>query len=194
LGSFSLMATYALFFLLLQVSSNAAQGPFQGYVPDLVAEPQVGLASGVVGVMRVSGLVSGAFIMLAVGRYFGLWGLALVIIGVIELSLALAVPAVRNVPGTSRVEVALDAMEAWGTTCCEGVVPADPPLCPDGNRNLLGVLHIESRGSARRFGAVSGGARLVTAARHCAAAPRGRMLHRTGHNIGRRRHSPRSAS
>ena len=39
----------AAFVTLLQVSSNVAQGPFQGYVPDLVAAPQVGLASGMVG-------------------------------------------------------------------------------------------------------------------------------------------------
>ena len=32
----------AAFMLLLSVSTNIARGPFQGYVPDLVAEPQVG--------------------------------------------------------------------------------------------------------------------------------------------------------
>ena len=36
----------AAFMLLLSVSTNIARGPFQGYVPDLVAEPQVGMASG----------------------------------------------------------------------------------------------------------------------------------------------------
>src|SRR3954462_4776718 len=34
------------FFILLQCSSNFAQGPFQGYVPDLVPQKQVGMASG----------------------------------------------------------------------------------------------------------------------------------------------------
>jgi MFS family permease len=43
------------FFMLLQCSSNFAQGPFQGYVPDLVPEKQVGLASGLMGVMIVLG-------------------------------------------------------------------------------------------------------------------------------------------
>ena len=36
----------AAFVMLLQFSTNIARGPFQGYVPDLVPEQQVGLASG----------------------------------------------------------------------------------------------------------------------------------------------------
>ena len=47
------------FFILLQCSSNFAQGPFQGYVPDLVPEKQVGAASGLMGVMIVLGQVVG---------------------------------------------------------------------------------------------------------------------------------------
>jgi MFS family permease len=43
------------FIMLLQFSSNFAQGPFQGYVPDLVPKEQVGLASGLMGVMIVIG-------------------------------------------------------------------------------------------------------------------------------------------
>ena len=43
------------FIMLLQFSSNFAQGPFQGYVPDLVPKQQVGLASGFMGVMIVVG-------------------------------------------------------------------------------------------------------------------------------------------
>lgn len=45
---------------LLQFSSNLAQGPFQGYVPDLVPESQVGTASGLVGTMQVAGQLVGA--------------------------------------------------------------------------------------------------------------------------------------
>ena len=36
-------------YVLLQFSSNFAQGPFQGYVPDLVPGHQVARASGVMG-------------------------------------------------------------------------------------------------------------------------------------------------
>ncbi|CAN5495805.1 MFS transporter [soil metagenome] len=45
--------------LLLQFSSNLAQGPFQGYVPDLVPAHQVGLASGLIGLMIVLGQMAG---------------------------------------------------------------------------------------------------------------------------------------
>jgi MFS family permease len=48
--------------ILLQFSSNLAQGPFQGYVPDLVPESQVGTASGLVGLMSVAGQLVGAAI------------------------------------------------------------------------------------------------------------------------------------
>jgi MFS family permease len=47
------------FLVLLQFSSNFAQGPFQGYIPDLVPARQVSLASALVGVMSVLGVVGG---------------------------------------------------------------------------------------------------------------------------------------
>ena len=43
------------FVMLLTFSTNIARGPFQGYVPDLVAEPQVGSASAMVGMMQILG-------------------------------------------------------------------------------------------------------------------------------------------
>jgi hypothetical protein len=88
MGSLASIVLYVVFFLGLMVSSNVAQGPFQGFVPDLVAEPQVGRASGLVGAMRTTGLVGGALIMLLLGVQLNLWGLALVVIGLVELSLA----------------------------------------------------------------------------------------------------------
>ena len=48
-----------VFCVLLQFSSNFAQGPFQGYVPDLVPAKQVGLASGLMGLMLVLGRIAG---------------------------------------------------------------------------------------------------------------------------------------
>ncbi len=47
----------------LQFSSNFAQGPFQGYVPDLVPEKQVGLASGLAGLAQVFGGIGGTVII-----------------------------------------------------------------------------------------------------------------------------------
>ena len=49
----------AAFMALLQFSANLAQGPFQGYIPDLVPEPQVGLASALVGLFQVLGTAAG---------------------------------------------------------------------------------------------------------------------------------------
>ena len=51
-----------VFVLLLQCSSNLAQGPFQGYVPDLVPQKQVGVASGLMGLMIILGQVVGVAI------------------------------------------------------------------------------------------------------------------------------------
>jgi len=117
LGSTGLLVLYAVLFLGLQFSSNFAQGPYQGYVPDLVAEPQVGVASGLVGVMRTVGLVAG-FAVMAVGAAMELWGLAFLIVGIIEFSLAvLTFVFVRDGPqgqpreGRSWPKIALGAWD-----------------------------------------------------------------------------------
>ena len=47
------------FVALLQFSSNFAQGPFQGYVPDLVPAKQVGTASGLLGLFSALGNLLG---------------------------------------------------------------------------------------------------------------------------------------
>ena len=49
----------AAFVTMLQFSSNFAQGPFQGYVPDLVPARQVGMASGLIGLMAALGNIAG---------------------------------------------------------------------------------------------------------------------------------------
>lgn len=54
-----------LFFVLLQLTSNAARGPFAGLVPDLVPERQVGIASGLMGLMITVGLVGGYLVMMS---------------------------------------------------------------------------------------------------------------------------------
>jgi MFS family permease len=58
-ASTNLLVVMFAFIMLLQFSSNFAQGPFQGYVPDLVPKEQVGLASGLMGVMIVIGQAIG---------------------------------------------------------------------------------------------------------------------------------------
>jgi MFS family permease len=54
-----------VFFILLQLTSNAARGPFAGLVPDLVPEGQVGIASGLMGLMITLGLVGGYLVMMS---------------------------------------------------------------------------------------------------------------------------------
>ena len=89
LGSTSLLLLYASLLAGLQLSSNLAQGPYQGFVPDLVAEPQVGVASGLIGVMRTTGVILG-FGVMALGAATGLWGAAFLAVGLVQLVLALA--------------------------------------------------------------------------------------------------------
>ena len=72
------------------MSTNVARGPFQGYVPDLVAEPQVGTASALVGMMQVVGNVTGVILAtFAIQAHNA--PLALVAVAVIELVTMLSV-------------------------------------------------------------------------------------------------------
>lgn len=80
----------AAFIALLQFSSNVAQGPFQGYVPDLVPEPQVGLASALVGMMQVFGNVAGFVIALLAVRS-NEYALGLIALGLLEFLTMLTV-------------------------------------------------------------------------------------------------------
>ena len=107
------------FLILLQFSSNFAQGPFQGYVPDLVPAKQVGLASALVGVMTVLGVIGGqavAYTGFLMGRDFTLPTIG---VGIIEFATAMGTifwvregrkPKPRE--GKSWKAIAL---EAWGT-------------------------------------------------------------------------------
>ena len=106
-----------VFIVLLQISSNFAQGPFQGYVPDLVPAPQVGLASGLMGVMIVLGRIGGVAIG-SIGLFTGSFVLATIGLGLLELATALVtvitVDEGRAAPsreGRSWLQV---ATSAWG--------------------------------------------------------------------------------
>ena len=79
------IAAMAVFIILLQFSSNFAQGPFQGYVPDLVPAQQVGLASAMVGLMQILGLILG-YVVGAIAVGTNQFGLGLVVLGAIELA------------------------------------------------------------------------------------------------------------
>jgi MFS family permease len=108
----------AAFVALLQFSSNFAQGPFQGYVPDLVPAGQVGLASALVGMMQILGNVAG-FLIGAIAVALDQFGIGLIALGVLELLTMLSV-VIRVREGTApksregRSWAAI-ASEAWGT-------------------------------------------------------------------------------
>ena len=104
------------FVMLLQVSSNAAQGPFQGYVPDLVPEEQVGIASGLMGVMIITGNVVGlaaAGLAIAMGDF----RLGLAAVAVLELATMLAtVLTVREPPGIAPPRIGASVGESVRNT------------------------------------------------------------------------------
>jgi MFS family permease len=108
----------AAFITLLQFSSNFAQGPFQGYVPDLVPAPQVGLASALVGLFQILGNVLG-FAVGAIAIATTQFELGLISLGIIELVTMLAVFAGVREGRTPKDRAGRSwrsiAAEAWGT-------------------------------------------------------------------------------
>ena len=102
---------------LLQFSSNFAQGPFQGYVPDLVPASQVGLASALIGAMQTIGFVIGNGIV-AYAAAIGDYTIPLIVIGLVELATAIGTivwvregTAAKPRNGRSWVSI---ARSAWG--------------------------------------------------------------------------------
>ena len=110
------LALAALYFLL-QLSSNFAQGPFQGYVPDLVPASQVGLASGLRGMMIVFGTILGTGIA-TLGQLTDMIVVSTIALAVVELGtmvlLVMTVDEGSSAPARTRGwrEIALSA---WGT-------------------------------------------------------------------------------
>ena len=104
------------FYFLLQVSSNFAQGPFQGYVPDLVPARQVGLASGLMGLMLALGTIVGVGLATVGGGIIG-EPLTVMTLGVVELgTMVLLVTTVRegsDAPPRTRSWPQV-ALSAWG--------------------------------------------------------------------------------
>ena len=80
----------AAFIALLQFSSNVAQGPFQGYIPDLVPQKQVGTASALVGMMQVFGNVTG-FVIASLAVASNQFAVGIIALGLVELVTMLAV-------------------------------------------------------------------------------------------------------
>lgn len=102
--------------VLLQFASNLAQGPYQGYVPDLVPGRQVGVASGLLGTAQMIGNLGGpaiAIVFLAMNFPLGIF----ITISIIELvAMVITLRYVPDSPGppTDR-RLAQRARAAWGT-------------------------------------------------------------------------------
>jgi MFS family permease len=104
------------FYFLLQVSSNFAQGPFQGYVPDLVPAKQVGTASGLMGLMLTLGTIAGVGIA-TLGGILDNVSLATLALGVVEVATMVVLIATvdegRAAPKRTRPWREI-AFSAWG--------------------------------------------------------------------------------
>ncbi len=109
LPGIGLAGSYAalfVFYALLQIGSNTAQGPYQAFIPDLVPLERRGLASGVKSLLELlGGLVLVRLVAYFMGHYFAgegaswLW-LALAALAVVLLGAMLAtVLTVRERPG-----------------------------------------------------------------------------------------------
>jgi MFS family permease len=112
---------------LLQFSSNFAQGPYQGYVPDLVPARQVGIASGLLGAANITGNLLGpglAILFIAVlpdrfGRGVSL-GLFACIAAIEVVTMLITVFFVPDRPAPeSNLSLPERARGAWGTDILE---------------------------------------------------------------------------
>jgi MFS family permease len=117
-GDFRMYGLYLLAIVLLQFSSNFAQGPYQGYVPDLVPGPQVGVASGLFGLANLLGNLGGV----AVAVYFLQEDVAFplgifLLVGAVELiTMLVTVLRVPDSPGPPTDRTLLQrGRAAWGT-------------------------------------------------------------------------------
>jgi MFS family permease len=118
IASANSLLAIAAFVTLLSLSTNIARGPFQGYVPDLIPEEQVGLASSMVGLMQVLGNVLG-FGLAALANSQGSVGIAILAIASIELVTMISVvvgvpngPPAKPREGRSWLTI---AKETWAT-------------------------------------------------------------------------------
>jgi MFS family permease len=107
-----------VFYFLIQVSSNFAQGPFQGYVPDLVPAKQVGMASGLMGLMIVLGTIFGTGITSLAGNDPDSLFVPTLMLGVVEI-VAMLIVVIRVREGTTGPKRTMSwprvALSAWGT-------------------------------------------------------------------------------
>jgi MFS family permease len=109
---------------LLQFSSNFAQGPYQGYIPDLVPGRQVGVASGMLGAANIAGnLLGPGLAILFVAVLPGVLGFpeitlglfaAIALVEVVTMLITVFFVPDRPAPPTDKT-LRQRALGAWGT-------------------------------------------------------------------------------
>ena len=109
---------------LLQFSSNFAQGPYQGYIPDLVPGRQVGVASGMLGAANIAGnLLGPGLAILFVAVLPGVLGFpeitlglfaAIALVEVVTMLITVIFVPDRPAPPTEKT-LRQRALGAWGT-------------------------------------------------------------------------------
>ena len=107
-------AAILIIYCLMQVSNNTAQGPYQGFIPDLVPEGKRGRASGIKTLLEiVGGAISVLLISVFMDRYsagegsFWLW-LSLAIPGAVLLVfMVVTLLTVKEQPGTGRPRLSI---------------------------------------------------------------------------------------
>ncbi len=116
IGSFGSYAALFAMYCLLQVSTNTAQAPYQGFIPDLVPEGKRGTASGVKSFLEILGGVALLWVISRfMDRYFAsgespwLW-LSLGVLAAILLgAMLVTVLTVKERPGGRGVKLPLSS-------------------------------------------------------------------------------------
>jgi MFS family permease len=118
IGTANTYLALIVFLIAIQFSSNFAQGPFQGLVPDLVPQRQVAFASALVGIMQTGGFVLGT-VVITYGVTSNDYLLPLLYLGVIQLATAIGTLlwVHEKRPPTDRKGRSWTAIarSAWGT-------------------------------------------------------------------------------
>lgn len=114
IGLFESYLAIFLVYCLLQASSNTAQGPYQAFIPDLVPKGKRGLASGVKGLLEITGGIALVrLIGYLMSQYitekssFWLW-LVLAVLAIVLLGAMLAtIFTVKELPQSNRTRLSL---------------------------------------------------------------------------------------
>ena len=156
-GGLILMATardissLAVAYVIVQFSNNAAQAPFHALLPDIVPEEQRGLTSGVMGLLAVSGNISGVIIaglFIDATKPFaayqqGLWLAYGIIIAVLVALMLITIASIRE-SRTASARIALqEAARAAATPSLKKVQRIRHPwMTRSALLNVVGTLAI----------------------------------------------------